>query len=239
MVKRKRLLEGRSERLQIRGGFSRCDPPALKHFRRKSSRRGQAALVSVSLVRRAAPARSTSETSQYWPRHAHSTPPRTPLASLPARFFSSHAARVYPSSSFESQNKKKTRPESQLSRSIRNSIEAPRNFLIFPHTFFLRFPQIWWHEAEARMTSIRIADTVHPLHISRSNGDGTSTSFNDGIYNMRDLSRTSSREKRSIKFAEKDAEDDDPGLRQSGDFKTRQVKAKHPRSALDNTSHAV
>jgi hypothetical protein len=79
------------------------------------------------------------------------------------------------------------------------------------------------------MTSIRIADTVHPLHATRSNGDASSTGFNDGIYNMRDMSRTSSRERRSIKFAE--AEDDDPGLRQSGDFKTRQVKAKYPRSA--------
>jgi hypothetical protein len=83
------------------------------------------------------------------------------------------------------------------------------------------------------MTSIRIADTVHPLHATRSNGEGPSISFNDGIYNMRTLSRTSTREKRSIKFADKDAEDDDPGLRQSGDYKTRQVKAENPKSAWD------
>jgi hypothetical protein len=82
------------------------------------------------------------------------------------------------------------------------------------------------------MTSIRIADTVHPLHATKSNGDGASTGFNDGIYNMRDLSRSSSREKRSIKFA--DAEDDDPGLRQSGDYKTRQVQAQRPRWALNS-----
>ena len=82
------------------------------------------------------------------------------------------------------------------------------------------------------MTSIRIADTVHPLHVTKSNGEGASTSFNDGIYNMRDLSRTSSREKRSIKFGDKDVEDDDPGLRQSGDYKTRQVKSKHSRLVL-------
>jgi len=84
------------------------------------------------------------------------------------------------------------------------------------------------------MTSIRIADTVHPLHATRSNGEVSNIGFNDGIYNMRDLSRTSTREKRSIRFADKDAEDDDPGLRQSGDYKTRQVKkAENPKSALD------
>ena len=76
------------------------------------------------------------------------------------------------------------------------------------------------------MTSIRIADTVHPLHATKSNGEVSNIGFNDGIYNMRDLSRTSTREKRSIRFADKDAEDDDPGLRQSGDYKTRQVKRR-------------
>jgi hypothetical protein len=88
-------------------------------------------------------------------------------------------------------------------------------------------------KAEGNMTSIRIADTVHPLHATRSNGEVSSIAFNDGIYNMRDLSRTSTREKRSIRFADKDAEDDDPGLRQSGDYKTRQVKAENSKSALD------
>jgi hypothetical protein len=87
------------------------------------------------------------------------------------------------------------------------------------------------------MTSIRIADTVHPLHATRSNGEVPSIAFNDGIYNMRDLSRTSTREKRSIKFA--DAEDDDPGLRQSGDYKTRQVKAEKSKICIGYNSHVA
>lgn len=103
------------------------------------------------------------------------------------------------------------------------------------------------------MTSIRIADTVHPLHATKSNADSVTTGVHDGIYHMRDLSRassrekrsmgdgiynlrdlsTSSRERRSIRFADGDAEDDDPGLRQTGDYKTKQVKANYPRSALN------
>jgi hypothetical protein len=89
------------------------------------------------------------------------------------------------------------------------------------------------------MTSIRIADTVHPLHATRSNGGMSGIGFDDGIYNMRDLSRTSTREKRSIKFADKDTEDDDPGLRQSGDYKTRQVKPGSPKPAFGYNSHVA
>ena len=89
------------------------------------------------------------------------------------------------------------------------------------------------------MTSIRIADTVHPLHATRSNGEVSSIGFNDGIYNMRDLSRTSTREKRSIRFADKDAEDDDPGLRQSADYKTRQVKAEKSKICIGYNSHVA
>lgn len=73
------------------------------------------------------------------------------------------------------------------------------------------------------MTTIKIADTVHPLHATRSRGEGTSSGFNDGIYNMRGLSRASSMERRSTRLSEKELEDDDPGLRQSGDYKHKQV----------------
>ena len=73
------------------------------------------------------------------------------------------------------------------------------------------------------MTTITIADTVHPLHTIKSRGEGTSTGFDDGIYNMRGLSRASSMERRNTRLSERDAEDDDPGLRQSGDYKKKQV----------------
>ncbi len=89
------------------------------------------------------------------------------------------------------------------------------------------------------MATIRIAETVHPSHAARTETDSTATGVDgvysmraisrtstrehDGIYNMRNLSRTSSRDKRSLKGSDREAEDDDPGLRQSGDFKQRQV----------------
>jgi hypothetical protein len=73
------------------------------------------------------------------------------------------------------------------------------------------------------MTTIKIADTVHPLHATRSREHGNSTGFSDGIYNMRGLSRTSSMERRSTRLSEKEIEDDDPGLRQSGDYKHKQA----------------
>jgi hypothetical protein len=73
------------------------------------------------------------------------------------------------------------------------------------------------------MTTIKIVDTVHPLHATRSRGEGISSGFNDGFYNMRGLSRASSMERRSTRLSEKEIEDDDPGLRQSGDYKQKQV----------------
>jgi KUP system potassium uptake protein len=74
------------------------------------------------------------------------------------------------------------------------------------------------------MTTIKIADDVHPLHASRSRGEGVTSGVQDGIYNMRGvLSRASSMERRSTRLSEKEVEDDDPGLRQSGDYKHKQV----------------
>lgn len=98
-------------------------------------------------------------------------------------------------------------------------------------------------------TTIRIDDTAHPLYTARSNDDvsskvgiddgihnmrdftNTATSSSgverDGIYNMRAITRTTSRSsskgRQGLKGVEKDAEDDDPGLRRSGDFKAKQV----------------
>jgi hypothetical protein len=75
-------------------------------------------------------------------------------------------------------------------------------------------------------TTIRIAETVHPLRESRSRTQRVSTGVDDGIYNIRALSRGSSRERSrdawSVKPGE-EAEDDDPGLRRTGDYKTKQV----------------
>jgi hypothetical protein len=73
------------------------------------------------------------------------------------------------------------------------------------------------------MTTIKIADTVHPLHVTRSRGEVTSSGLHDGIYNMRGLSRASSMERRSTRLSEKEIEDDDPGLRQTGDYKQKQA----------------
>jgi hypothetical protein len=77
------------------------------------------------------------------------------------------------------------------------------------------------------MATIRIAETVHPLHTTRSNQDAITSGIDDGIYNMRAISRASSRERSrdrwSGRVGEKEAEDDDPGLRQVGDFKAKQV----------------
>ena len=83
------------------------------------------------------------------------------------------------------------------------------------------------------MATIRIAETVHPLHPTRSANDAATSGIDDGIYNMRAVSRSSNRDRsrdRSgdrwtgrVATGEKEAEDDDPGLRQSGDFKHKQV----------------
>lgn len=103
--------------------------------------------------------------------------------------------------------------------------------------------------------TIRIADTVHPSHATKSDclatgstavddgihhthsprrtptGRSTSSEENkDGIYNMRDITRTFSRstskDKRGTwhwKAGDKAAEDDDPGIQQSGDFRQKEV----------------
>lgn len=93
-------------------------------------------------------------------------------------------------------------------------------------------------------TTIRINDTPHPLHTTRSNedtrsGDGnhdlrdfmqtTSSSSRiktDRIFDMRALTRTFSRSslggrRGTHKGDKNEAEDDDPGLRQLGDFQSR------------------
>ena len=105
------------------------------------------------------------------------------------------------------------------------------------------------------MATIRIAETVHPSHAARMDTDAASTGVSDGghnmrafsrtptrehdgIYNMRSLSRTSSRDKRSLKGTDKEAEDDDPGLRQSGDYKTRQVQKGFSHICFGHTPHA-
>ena len=103
-------------------------------------------------------------------------------------------------------------------------------------------------------TTIRIAETTRPSYTNNADEDtasnpavvedgiynmrrfsrtATSNSANerDGIYNMRAITRTfsrsSSKDKRGFKGTEKDLEDDDPGLRQSGDFKSKQVCGMH------------
>jgi len=69
------------------------------------------------------------------------------------------------------------------------------------------------------MTTIRIEEGVRPLRASRSRTG--SSGPNDGIYNIRALSRASSVDRQSVRTA--DADDEDPGLRQSGDYKQKQV----------------
>lgn len=89
------------------------------------------------------------------------------------------------------------------------------------------------------MATIRIAETVHPSHATRDDGDAISTGFNDGIYNMRNISRTSSRDRRSVKTSEAEAEDDDPGLRQSGDYKDKQVCRPTSTTLSEHSPHAA
>ena len=103
-------------------------------------------------------------------------------------------------------------------------------------------------------TTIRIAETTRPSHTNNAGDDtdsnpavvedgiynmrgftrtatGSSANDRDGIYNMRAITRTfsrsSSKDKRGFKGGDKEAEDDDPGLRQSGDFKSKQVCGMH------------
>ena len=112
-------------------------------------------------------------------------------------------------------------------------------------------------------TTIRIAETTRPSHTNDADENtatnpaviedgiynmrsftrtatGSSATDRDGIYNMRAITRTfsrsSSKDKRGFKAGEKEAEDDDPGLRQSGDFKSRQVCGMHS-TALQSTQN--
>lgn len=98
-------------------------------------------------------------------------------------------------------------------------------------------------------TTIRIADTTRPFNAHPTDSEDESNAVDNGIYktrkfnrtassssqisdhgisNLRNLTRTfshtSSKDKRGLKGGEKELEDDDPGLRQSGDFKSRQVR---------------
>jgi KUP system potassium uptake protein len=78
------------------------------------------------------------------------------------------------------------------------------------------------------MATIRIAETVHPLHHTRSATEAATTGREDGIYNIRAISRERSRSRdrwslRNGPGDSNDPEDDDPGLRQTGDFKHKQV----------------
>ena len=99
-------------------------------------------------------------------------------------------------------------------------------------------------------TTIRIDEAPHPLHPTRSDDSVISNGHidngvrnmrdirqtassssgieRDGIYNIRALTRTfsrssSARRQELKKLDEQEPEDDDPGLRQPGDFKGKQV----------------
>jgi hypothetical protein len=104
-------------------------------------------------------------------------------------------------------------------------------------------------------TTIRIDDTPHPLHVTKSNDNGPgNVGVDDGIYNMRDFTRTATassgldrdgifhmrgisrtfsrhsskdKDKWGLKGDHGDPEDDDPGLSRSGDFKSRQVSIRN------------
>ncbi len=115
-------------------------------------------------------------------------------------------------------------------------------------------------------TTIRIAETTHPSHPNNTDENtatnpaviedgvynmrsftrtatGSSAADRDGIYNMRAITRTfsrsSSKDKRGFKGGEKEPEDDDPGLRQSGDFKSRQVCGMHSTACNRHKPHSV
>jgi hypothetical protein len=81
------------------------------------------------------------------------------------------------------------------------------------------------------MATIRIDDSVRP---TRAHGP-TGTGLSGGVYPMRSLSRGSgsrgrrnSTDRKSLRSGDQEAaEDEDSGLRQSGDYKKRQVQLKH------------
>ena len=82
------------------------------------------------------------------------------------------------------------------------------------------------------VSSVAVDDGVY-THIPRRTVTGRSTSSEDnkdGIYNMREITRTFSRStshaRNNIwnwKHGEKEPEDDDPGLQRAGDFKQKEV----------------
>jgi hypothetical protein len=84
------------------------------------------------------------------------------------------------------------------------------------------------------MATIQIADTVHPNRVYNSGGQ--SSSFSGGVYSTRNLSKSSlerrisrkrrgSSERRNFGVGDIEAaEDEDPGLQNSGDYKTKQVR---------------
>ena len=104
-------------------------------------------------------------------------------------------------------------------------------------------------------TTIRIDDTPHPLHPTKSDDNAPgNVGLDDGIYNMRDFARTATassgldrdgifhmrgisrtfsrsssrdQDKRGLKGGDGDPEDDDPGLLRSGDFKSKQVSIRN------------
>jgi len=98
------------------------------------------------------------------------------------------------------------------------------------------------------MTTIRIADDVNPPRARNSQDEGVAAGLGDSIYQMRPMSRATTNEMsddgiyniRSVSRANnsrlrgtstdrrslnssRDVEDDDPGLRREGDYKTKQV----------------
>jgi KUP system potassium uptake protein len=82
------------------------------------------------------------------------------------------------------------------------------------------------------MATIRIADPIRP---SRSNERPDSSGIGSGIYNIRtaSLDRRSARSRRgSIDIRNtktgdaEEAKDEDSGLREVGDYKTKQVRCK-------------
>lgn len=97
------------------------------------------------------------------------------------------------------------------------------------------------------MTTIRIADAVHPndeLRPSRTQegissgvadsiytphrfGRSDTIGSNDGIYNIRSRSKAPSLDRRSARKATGDFQDEDPGLRRDDDYKQRQVESPH------------
>ena len=69
------------------------------------------------------------------------------------------------------------------------------------------------------MTTIHFDNTITHAPTRRSRAH----SVDDGIYNIRERSRAPSLDRRRTATSDLNASDDDPGLRRSGDYKTRQT----------------